>query len=67
MNNVVCELKNELTESVDSTLKHELSVAREEQNNLKGEMEEKLKNTEVEVKRLKGRVGSLVEEKNIIL
>ena len=67
MNNVVCELKNELTKSVDSTLKHELSVVREEQNNLKGEMEEKLKNTEVEVKRLKGRVGSLVEEKNIIL
>ena len=49
MNNVVCELKNELTKSFDSTLKHELSVVREEQNNLKDETEEKLKKTEAEV------------------
>ena len=40
MNNVVCELRNELTKSVDSTLKHELSVVREEQHNLKDEMED---------------------------
>ena len=67
MNNVVCELRNELTKSVDSTLKHELSVVREEQHNLKDEMEEKLKKAEVEVKRLKGRVASLVDEKNNLI
>ena len=47
---MVCELRNELTKSVDSTLKHELSVVREEQHNLKDEMEEELKKAEVEVK-----------------
>ena len=67
MNNVVCELRNELTKSVDSTLKHELSVVREEQHDLKDEMEKKLKKAEVEVKRLKGRVASLVDEKNNLI
>ena len=63
---MVCELRNELTKSVDSTLKHDLSVVREEQHNLKDEMEEKLKKAEVEVKRLKGRVASLLDRKNLI-
>jgi glycerol-3-phosphate cytidylyltransferase-like family protein len=67
VNNMVCELKSELSTSIDSKLKHQLSVMREDQNNFKNEMEEKLKKAEAEVKRLQGRVGSLVEEKPNLL
>ena len=67
VNNMVCELKSELFTSIDSKLKHQLSVMREDQNNFKNEMEEKLKKAEAEVKRLQGRVGSLVEEKTNLL
>ena len=64
---MVCELKSELFTSIDSKLKHQLSVMREDQNNFRNEMEEKLKKAEAEVKRLQGRVGSLVEEKTNLL
>ena len=68
VNNMVCELKSELfTSSIDSKLKHQLPVMREDQNNFKNEMEDKFKKAEAEVKRLQGRVGSLVEEKTNLL
>ena len=56
--------KKELSESLTSHLKHELCVIKDSQNNNKDETNNCFVRAETEIKRLQGRIGSLVEEKS---
>ena len=59
--------KKELSESLTSHLKYELRVIKESKNNNKDETNNRFVKAETEIKRLQGRIGSLVEEKSQLL
>lgn len=67
-NDQINDSNDELSNSLKDHLKHELSVTRREQKTYEVEFNQKInKLAETEVNRIRGRVGSLVEEKNSLL
>ena len=58
---------NDLSNSWNSRLKHELTVVQNEIKQLKDDFDLKILKAESEVKKVRGRVGSLVEEKGNLL
>ena len=56
--------KEDMTTFFSSQLKHELTVSKQKLNNFNDDVHEKLSKSETEFNKLRGRVGSLVDEKS---
>lgn len=65
--NKLSNIKKDLSESLNSGMKHELSVIKQAQTNDRDEINNRFAKTNAELKRLQGRVGSLVDEKANLL
>ena len=57
------EVKDELSKSVNVQIKHEINILRKQQSDFESRIDEIIKKVKSESSRLRGRVGSLVEEK----
>ena len=64
INDKLSASKDDMTSSFASQLKHELTVSKQELNQFKDDVNEKLTKSETELNKLRGRVGSLVDEKS---
>ena len=64
INDKLSASKDDMTSSFTSQLKHELTVSKQELNQFKDDVNEKLSKSETELNKLRGRVGSLVDEKS---
>ena len=65
--NKLSNIKKDLSESLNSGMKHELLVIKQAQTNDRDEINNRFAKTNAELKRLQGRVGSLVDEKANLL
>ena len=63
LNKTVSDSKDDMSKHIESRVKHEVSIIKKDQISLANEVNERISKAESEVKRLQGRVGSLVEEK----
>ena len=64
INDKLSASKDDMTSSFTTQLKHELTISKQELNQFKDEANEKLSKSETELNKLRGRVGSLVDEKS---
>ena len=56
-----------MTSSFTRQLKHELTVSKQKLNQINDDVNEKLSKSETELNKLRGRFGSLVDEKSNLL
>ena len=59
--------KDDMTSSFTRQLKHELTVSKQKLNPINDDVNEKLSKSETELNKLRGRFGSLVDEKSNLL
>ena len=66
-NNTLSDSKDQMSAFINSYLKHELAVIKTDQNSFKDEINDHLVKADKEVSKLRGRVGSIMEEKSSLL